>query len=444
MAATTTLTRIRYYARGGTRKLIRLVLVAALPVRSFLEFVTLRPKSGSGPERRHGTGRSMQNEEAKQRKIALFMHTLRAGGGAACLLTVAKGLVARGFSVDLLVLYARRSDLHLVPKGVPLTNFQCQDSIAALPQLLRYLKRERPDVLLVNSPYPGVAALVAKAFFVRRLSLVFRYPNTFSRNIPTHDSRLLRYFLPYANAIITISNGATEDFKQSFPKVSHLVRYVPNAAITSDIAEQAMWPVDHPWFNDPTRPVILSVARLAPQKDLPTLLRAFAEVVRSRPARLVVLGEGDERCRLTLLIRELGISPFVQLPGDVRPAFPYMAKARVFILSSAWEGLSVALLEAMACGTPVVSTDCPYGPGEILEGGKWGRLVPPGDWRSLASAILETLDNPVASNLLIARAGRWDAESGIARYVQVLDDVLTHPAKLDADKQGSRGMLPSH
>lgn len=442
MSAATT--RIKYYVRSGMRKLFRLVVVAALHARSFIEFVTLHPKSGSGPERCRGIRQGTRDERAKQRKIALFMHTLRAGGGAVCLLAVAKGLVARGFSVDLLVLYTSRSDLHLVPKGVRLTNFRRRDSIAALPQLLRYLKHERPDVLLVNTHYPGVAALIAKALFIRSLSLVFRQANTFSRSIPTHDSRLLRYFLPYANAIITISHGATEDFKQSFPKVSHLVRYVPNAAITSDIAEQAMWPVDHPWFNDPTRPVILSVARLAPQKDLPTLLRAFAEVVRSRPARLVVLGEGDERCKLTLLIRELGISPFVQLPGDVRPAFPYMAKARVFVLSSAWEGLSVALLEAMACGTPVVSTDCPYGPGEILEGGKWGRLVPPGDWRSLASAILETLDNPVASNLLIARAGRWDAESGIARYVQVLDDVLTHPAKLDADKQGSRGMLPSH
>ena len=223
-------------------------------------------------------------------------------------------------------------------------------------------------------------------------------------------------------------------FQTIVPECVHLVQYVPNAAITPDIAEQSTWPVAHPWFNDPTRPVILSVARLAPQKDLATLLRAFAEVVRSRPARLVVLGEGDERCRLTLLARELGISPFVQFPGDIRPAFPYMAKAHVFVLSSAWEGLSMALLEAMACGTPVVSTDCPYGPREILEGGKWGPLVTPGDWRSLASAILETLDNPVASNLLIARANRWDAESGIARYVQVLDDVLTHPAKLAPDE----------
>ena len=425
MSTATTLTRIRRRARWGVRKLVRTVLVAALHVRCCVEFLTPLTKSGNDPEGYRGTGRGTRDEDAKLRKIALFIQSLRAGGGVACLLTVAKGLVARGFCVDVLVLHTGRSDLHLVPEGVRLTNFQRQDSIAALPQLLRYMKRERPDVLLVNNPYPGVAALIAKGLFIRNLSLVYRHANTFSREAPTPDSRLLRYFLPFADTIVTISRGATEDFKRSFPNVSHLVRYVPNAAVTPDIAEQATSPVDHPWFDDPTHPVVLSVARLAPQKDLATLLRAFAEVVRSRPARLVILGEGDERTKLTTLTRELGLSPFVQFPGDIRPAFPYMAKARVFVLSSAWEGLSMALLEAMACGTPVVSTDCPYGPGEILEGGKWGRLVPPGDWRSLGSAILETLDAPVASDLLIARASRWDAESGIDRYLEVINSVLS-------------------
>ena len=357
------------------------------------------------------------------RKVALFMQALRAGGGAACLSRVAKGLASRGLTVDLLVLHGGRADSHLAPEGVRLIDFNRRDAVAALPALLRYLKRERPDVLLVNNPYPGVAALIAKAFFLRDLRLVFRYANTFSRQAPTHESELLRHFLPFADAIVTISQGATADFKRSFPEVSHRVRYVPNAAVGPDVALQAASPVIHPWFNDDAVPVVLAVARLAPQKDLPTLLRAFARVVRSRPARLVVLGEGPERARLAGLARELDISPFVRFPGDVRPAFPYMARARVFALSSAWEGLCMALLEAMACGTPVVSTDCPHGPAEILEGGKWGRLVPPGDWRSLGSAILRTLEDPIDPDLLRARADRWNEESGVAGYLQVLTDV---------------------
>lgn len=405
-------------ASWAARRLVRLLLVAALRARSLADCAAGRhraPEQDAAERGRPTPGRPAQ-------KVALFMQALRAGGGAACLLMVAKGLAARGVRVDLLVLHAGAADRRLAPAGVRVTDFGRRESIAALPQLLRYLKRERPDVLLANNPYPGVAALVAKAFFVRDLRLVFRYANTFSRQPPSHDSKLLPRFLPFADAIVTISRGAADDFKRSFPGVSHRVRYVPNAAVPPDVAEQAARPVTHPWFDDPAAPVVLSVGRLHPQKDQATLLRAFARVARSRPARLVVLGEGPERARLAELSRELNVSQQVQFPGDVRPAFPWMARARVFVLSSAWEGLSMVLLEAMACGTPVVATDCPHGPGEILEGGRWGRLAPPGDWRALADAILATLDDPVAPELLIARAGRWSAESGVDAYWKALND----------------------
>lgn len=409
-------------ASWAARRLVRLLLVTALRVRSLADLAMGRP--GPGAERR-GTGPACRDDAPAgrpARKVALFVQALRAGGGAACLLMVAKGLAARGVRVDLLVLHAGEADCsRLAAAGVRVTDFGRRESMAALPQLLRYLKRERPDVLLANNPYPGVAALVAKALFVRDLRLVFRYANTFSRQPPTHDSMLLPHFLPFADAIVTISRGATDDFKRSFPGVSHRVRYVPNAAVPPDVAEQAARPVAHPWFDDPAEPVVLSVGRLHPQKDQATLLRAFARVARSRAARLVVLGEGPERARLAELSRELKVSQQVQFPGDVRPAFPWMARASVFVLSSAWEGLSMSLLEAMACGTPVVATNCPHGPGEILEGGKWGRLAPPGDWRALADAILATLDDPVAPELLIARANRWDAESGVDAYWEALN-----------------------
>ena len=406
-------------ASWAARRLVRLLLVTALRVRSLADWAMGRPGPGAG---RRGTGPDDAPAGRPARKVALFMQALRAGGGAACLLMVAKGLAARGVRVDLLVLHAGEADRWLAPAGVRVIDFGRRESMAALPQLLRYLKRERPDVLLANNPYPGVAALVAKALFVRDLRLVFRYANTFSRQPPSHDSMLLPHFLPFADAIATISRGATDDFKRSLPGVSHRVRYVPNAAVPSDVAEQAARPVAHPWFDEPAAPVVLSVGRLHPQKDQATLLRAFARVARSRPARLVVLGEGPERARLAALSRELNVSQQIQFPGDIRPAFPWMARASVFVLSSAWEGLAMVLLEAMACGTPVVATDCPHGPGEILEGGKWGRLAPPGDWRALADAILATLDDPAAPELLIARAGRWDAESGVDAYWEALND----------------------
>ena len=156
------------------------------------------------------------------------------------------------------------------------------------------------------------------------------------------------------------------------------------------------------------------------EKDYPTLLRAFAEVVRSRPARLVILGQGVERESLLELAERLGVSERFDLPGfDVNP-FRYMSRASVFVLSSRYEGFPNVLAQAMACGAPVVSTDCRSGPSEMLEGGRWGRLVPVGDWRAMARAIEDTLDDPMPAEELKARASVYSVEASVERYLEVL------------------------
>ena len=155
-------------------------------------------------------------------------------------------------------------------------------------------------------------------------------------------------------------------------------------------------------------------------KDHATLLKAFAHVVASRPARLVIVGEGPDRRNLTALAERLEISQHFDMPGFRNNPFAYMSKSRVFVLSSKYEGLPTVLIEAMACGTPVVSTDCRSGPSEILERGKWGRLVAVGDWRGMAEAIRDTLDNPIPSDRLISRASAFSADASIDRYVELL------------------------
>ncbi|WP_251963228.1 glycosyltransferase, partial [Salinibacter ruber] len=142
---------------------------------------------------------------------------------------------------------------------------------------------------------------------------------------------------------------------------------------TFELAEQS---VDHSWFADERPPVVLGTGRLVEEKGFSTLLRAFAEVVRARRARLVILGEGKERPVLEQQAERLGVSDHVWMPGFVSNPMKYMADAEAFVLSSKSEGLGNVLVEAMACGTPVVSTDCPGGPSEVLQEGKHGRLVP--------------------------------------------------------------------
>jgi glycosyltransferase involved in cell wall biosynthesis len=176
----------------------------------------------------------------------------------------------------------------------------------------------------------------------------------------------------------------------------------------------------HPWFAPGEPPVILAAGRLTAQKDYPTLMRAFASLRKNRPAHLVILGEGEEHPRLQALAMELGIRADVDLPGFLDHPFPLMAHCQVLVLSSAWEGFGNVLVEALACGTQVVSTDCPSGPAEILEDGKYGRLVPVGDAVALAKAIEATLDRPYPVAMLRQRAQAFSSKDAVGQYLEAL------------------------
>jgi glycosyltransferase involved in cell wall biosynthesis len=198
-------------------------------------------------------------------------------------------------------------------------------------------------------------------------------------------------FYPWADGIIAVSQGVADDLGQITRLSSDRIQVIYNPIVLPELFTLAQEPVEHPWFKPGEPPVILGVGRLHPQKDFPTLIRAFAEVRKVQQARLMILGDGPERQALTTLVSELGLIEDVAFPGFVQNPYAYMSKAAVFVLSSAWEGLGNVLVEAMAIGTPVVSTNCESGPGEILDGGKYGRLVPVGDSRAIAQAITSVL-----------------------------------------------------
>ena len=368
--------------------------------------------------------RTTEGEGQRPARIAVFLPTLGGGGVERVLLMLAEGFVQRGLSVDLLLARAEGPFLESVPGEVRLVSFDSRMTVTTLPKLLRYLRRVRPDVLVAASN-AVIPALIARRFFTPKTPTLARQDNTHTMQAHTANLkmrmalRLLRYLLPSADAIIAVSSGAAEDLERSIPGVAGLVQVVPNPVVSDELEDKAAALVDHPWLSDSGVPVILSAGRLVPHKDHPTLLRAFAEVVQSRPARLVILGEGPDREKLTALARELGIAGLADFPGFVDNPYSYMSRAGVFALSSMTEGLPTALIEAMACGTPVVSTDCPSGPGEILEDGKWGRLVPVGDWQALAKAIQDTLDSPPAPGLLKSRARAYSVRPSVDRHLQL-------------------------
>ena len=362
-------------------------------------------------------------------RIALFMLNLSGGGAERVMLDLARGMARRGRLVDVVVARSTGSYADLIPEEVRLVDLKTWRIEVSYLSLLRYLKRERPAALVSTLIGADVVALAVRKLLHRDTLLIVRVVSTMSRQAAHSRIKrratmaLWRRLLPSADAVVANSVGATADLQRYAPPLRCPVRTIHNPVVWPYIAKQAGEALDHPWFEDGP-PVILSAGRLVPAKGYETALRAFAEVVKSRPARFVILGEGPDRERLAGLAHALKIAHWVDFAGFQINPFAYMARAAVFVLASSYEGLPNVLIQAMACGTPVVSADCPSGPREILDGGKWGPLVPVGDWRALATAILHTLDAPVDRDALTARADDYDGESSVDQYMALLQELV--------------------
>ena len=230
---------------------------------------------------------------------------------------------------------------------------------------------------------------------------------------------LMKIFYPRADGVVAVSKGVADDLARVIKLPRQRITVIYNPVVTPELLQKAQEPIDRPWFRPGEPPVILGVGRLTRAKDFPTLIRAFALVRKEHPARLIILGDGEERHELEELSRKLGIAGDVDMPGFVDNPFSYMRRSAVFVLSSAWEGFGNVLVEAMACGCPVISTDCPSGPVEILENGKYGKIVAVGDAVELAAAMAATLDAPKSPNVA-QRAQNFGVEQAVERYLKVL------------------------
>lgn len=359
-------------------------------------------------------------------KIAIFLPSLRGGGAERAMVNLARGFHERGLTIDLVLAKAEGPYLSKVPSGVRVVDLKTKRVLHALPGLIRYLHRERPKSLLSAMNHANIVAIWARRLSQVKTRLVVSEHNTLSQAVKYASLQrmrlmpfLIRCFYPWADAVISVSYGVAEDLVARAGLSREKIKVIYNPVVTPDLFTEAKEPLDHPWFASSQPSVILGVGKLTPQKDFETLIRAFALVQKRRPARLLILGEGEERPKLEGLVRELGVGNDVALPGFVNNPYKYMKRAAVFVLSSRWEGLPTVLIEAMTLGTPVVSTNCPSGPAEILEGGKWGRLVPVGNPETLAQAILETLQDP-PSPIPESAWKRFCLSEIVTKYLEIL------------------------
>jgi glycosyltransferase involved in cell wall biosynthesis len=302
-----------------------------------------------------------------------------------------------------------------------------------LIRLWLYLVRHRPRAILARNHLDNVLVTRATRLPGVRTRAIVEARNNYvaARHRQERKRRAkldeVRRVYPRASALITASSGVADDLVEAAGLDGLPVRAIPNTIITPSMFEQAREPVDHPWLAERDQPIVLAVARLADQKDLPTLLRALRIARETRPMRLIILGKGPRKEAVEREIADLGLRDCVHLAGHVPNPYAWMRQADLLALSSAWEGSPNVLIEALALGTPVVSTDCPSGPREILEGGRHGRLVPVGDAAALARAMLETLDDPIRPDPAEATA-RFTADNAARQYLEVLlPDGPGHP-----------------
>jgi glycosyltransferase involved in cell wall biosynthesis len=335
-------------------------------------------------------------------KIAIFAPSMAGGGAERGAVKLADGLVRRGFEVDLVLAAAEGPRLAEIPAEVRLVDLEARRVASSLPGLVRYLRREKPQGLASVLDHANVVALWARKLGRYSGRVVVIEQNTLSEAARNGKSRrdrmmprLVRRFYPWADYVVGVSEGVADDLSRFVNLPAEKVRVIANPIVAAEIGDLARAPVDHEWFAD-GGPVFVAAGRLRPQKDFPTLLRALARVREARPARLVILGEGPERERLEALTRELQLTDDVSLRGATTNPYAFMARSTAFILSSRWEGLPTVLIEAMSCGAPVIATDCPSGPREILAGGRHGALVPVGDVDALAAAMDAALDGKLA------------------------------------------------
>jgi len=301
--------------------------------------------------------------------------------------------------------------------------------LGALPGLSRYLQREKPDVVISAMDYPNAVAIAAAALAGNKVPVIATVHNTLSVEVANAKrSRIraqldvVRRFYPRADSLVSVSRGVADDLATILGDDGKICT-IYNPVVSADLEMKATQPIQHPWFSGEGPPVVLAVGGFKPQKDFHTLFRAFAIARKERHLRLVVLGEGKLRADLTALAEELDIAGDLEMPGFVDNPYQYMARASLMVVSSVFEGLSMVLIEALACGCPVVSTDCPNGPAEILDNGRFGTLVPVGDTGRLASAIVQNLQDRRDKELLINRARDFTVEHAARQYLEIIEQI---------------------
>jgi len=345
------------------------------------------------------TFKTMNNHDVSSSDvdIALFLQDLSGGGAEKMMSSLANEFARRGLRVDFVLVQAKGINLKFLSEKVRVVDLRARNTYMCLPVLMKYLDQTRPRVFLSSQDLTNLMALIARKLSCVNTRLVIRIGIMVSVQKRTFIKKRLEKLLltgiyPWADDIVANSKYVAEDiikYARLSPAKMHVLY---NPVITPDLLSKAGEEPGHAWFKKGQPPVILGAGRLTEQKDFATLVQAFAILRKKMDARLIILGEGEQRPELETVIRRLDIEKDIDLHGYVENPYSFMRQSKVFVLSSKWEGSPSVVIQALACGCPVISTDCPGGVREILADGEYGDLVPMGDANVMAGAIVKVLD----------------------------------------------------
>jgi glycosyltransferase involved in cell wall biosynthesis len=370
----------------------------------------------------------MLNPVSRVMRIAIVLADLRGGGAERVAVNLANGFLASGYAVDVVTLSAGGPLVSELDPGVRVVNLGVTRLRWVFLPLVRYFRSARPSAVL-GVMWPLTALLVlGRAFSGVNFRLVLSEHCTWSQSelLPRPLMRWriglsMRLAFPRADGLVCVSRGAADDLARfgwvDRGRISVIYNPVVKAHVEPTAIAAPIEPKD--WCVGNHRRV-LAVGSLKEIKDYFTLLRAFGTLRQGLDVKLLILGEGQCRSALQAESVKLGIQDSVFMPGFAIDPEPYFAHADLHVLSSTSEGLGNVIIEALAAGTPVVSTDCPHGPREILEDGKYGRLVPVGDVRSLCEAMAASLDSTQDRSSLIRRSQDFSIGAAVDQYLQLL------------------------
>jgi glycosyltransferase involved in cell wall biosynthesis len=357
-------------------------------------------------------------EEIK-RKISIFIPNLEGGGAEKSMAILANSFFERGYHVDLIMSNARGPFLEILNKRIVCIDLKSPSVFRSLFKLANYFRKNSPDAVLTALNYANVTAILARIISGKNFRLIIsEQNNNFNRKDTSNPGIkilglrfLVKTLYPLSDVIVSVSKELSDEIKRHIVFNKQKVKYINNAITFFYSKTEVELKINVPY--------IIAIGRLEYQKNYSLLIKAFKLLQKKKQINLLILGEGSQRKTLARLIQELGLNEKIFLPGFVMNPHEYLKKSELLVLSSDYEGLPTVLIEALLLDIPVVSTNCKTGPNEILEGGKWGRLVEPGDAEGLCQAMLDTLNDPNPPEVK-KRAKDFSLDKTVDDYLKVL------------------------